>query len=1417
MRLKKIISMLIAFVMMFSVIPTSIAASIADDMVSFELFYDFEDYKTETPIRISSEQTLPDSLWEIVGTSSQRGSFGSYTENNNTAMLLGSYSSPTLWFDRYVDSGILHISYDFKLSHGGMTFQTKFQDKWGMNESPRDYGANNWSFATTIEGAGKDSEEPAQIKYFAVKSDETNKQDMNSYNYITSDLTVTTGEYHRFDMITTELSQDLPTANFYIDGVLVNRMPVGTGSGEGFRSVSLSAKAVDNTTAQPLTENVLVDNLSVSRFYDDLALRGNIVGKSGVDAYNGEIAVRLSEQVDDSLLTKENVTITGENGAIYNFSVTDVTKTSFKVKFAGGVSAGEYKLSLSSGILGKASGKALGKPIEFNVKTKEESLQILREDFDSYKSTEELNLAWASNGEGVLLNNVGYKGNNLKITPNRSVAITAQNSFEKVDITEDICVEMFTKYSIGWELGIKSGDSYHKILDADTDGNIKVNSQNTGVNLSKGKWEKLKITFKPNGKLVISDSDTSAEFDYSGFNSFDGLKYQVSKSEVSAYSLNIDSIKIFKKQDADTVSSLSFKNNELLIGASMYTQAEKNENGYVLYGRDETSLNHLKACLLLDIDKDLSNVDKFENIKVRVSYLDEGYGHFFLKYNTPSGEKYSEEVATFDEGGEKTYEFNLTDVIFNSNLQHNDVDAEGNGTITKIYSDIDICTTTNTYKTNMSYVAKYNYTKEPVCITKVEILRDNTYSPIDISHETESAGNIFYDYNMPEFNISFTDLSDEGASFKAEYNIYEYDKDMNPVLKQSGEKEYYGTSSEKVSYNAEKFGLYALELTLEGNVGDKVISQREWIDFSKCVGNDNLDYKMGVGSHLIRNTDIPMEQALTIMTKGGFGLSRDDTSWDEYEKEKGVYELTDRQEEYFDLMAKYKLEPIIILSDSNALYDSDHNAFPSDDTLTSAYGNYVKNLLSEPKVSAVCSMIEAINEPDILMKHNKTPQSVKIYTNTAEQNEERGRIYANILKTTNQVVQEINTKKNEDYKLGGFSLCMIWTHNDPIKSPYLRFAEGALDELDGEQAFDALTLHPYGGPTDDPEIGEDGRENPNYSSSILYKIRRMRGLFTGETFINPTTGEESVANDSVSGQRYNYEIPGIWHTEFGYSSAKYKTGDSQSMCTGDDFKQAELLLRGINIIKSDNLSDKVWIYDLIDDGMRENEEQFNYGIINSKNHTTPYSAKYAYLAMSNFNKMIDGATDSKEEYSNNYCFVSEYDCGVRDVHLMWTSNPDGAELTYDFGEKCYYYDIFGNKLDEADVKADGKYSLTMTPFYVVCGEDIKRQTSDFEYKITDGIFDITEKPLSQIDVKNIELKLENGEMRESAYTLMGALYKGERLVKAVTMPSPAKADNGIDTINVSFDGVNISDYDKLKFFVWEDISKLKPLQRDFEK
>ena len=166
---------------------------------------------------------------------------------------------------------------------------------------------------------------------------------------------------------------------------------------------------------------------------------------------------------------------------------------------------------------------------------------------------------------------------------------------------------------------------------------------------------------------------------------------------------------------------------------------------------------------------------------------------------------------------------------------------------------------------------------------------------------------------------------------------------------------------------------------------------------------------------------------------------------------------------------------------------------------------------------------------------------------------------------------------------------------------------------------------------------------------------------------------------------------------------------------------------------------------------------------------------------------------------------------------MWTSNPDGADLTYDFGEDCYYYDIFGNKLDETDIKADGKYSLTMTPFYVVCGENIKRQTSDFEYKITDGIFDITEKPLSQIDVKNIELKLENGEMRESAYTLIGALYKGERLVKAVTMPSPAKADNGIDTINVSFDDVNISDYDKLKFFVWEDISKLKPLQREFEK
>ena len=96
MKIKRIISGLLSAVIAATLIPASYAAHQFDDEVAFELFYDFEDYHVGIPGRINTGQTLPDSYWEEVGTSSQRGAYGSLTEDGNTAMLLGSYSTADL-------------------------------------------------------------------------------------------------------------------------------------------------------------------------------------------------------------------------------------------------------------------------------------------------------------------------------------------------------------------------------------------------------------------------------------------------------------------------------------------------------------------------------------------------------------------------------------------------------------------------------------------------------------------------------------------------------------------------------------------------------------------------------------------------------------------------------------------------------------------------------------------------------------------------------------------------------------------------------------------------------------------------------------------------------------------------------------------------------------------------------------------------------------------------------------------------------------------------------------------------------------------------------------------------------------------------------------------------------------------------
>ena len=218
----------------------------------------------------------------------------------------------------------------------------------------------------------------------------------------------------------------------------------------------------------------------------------------------------------------------------------------------------------------------------------------------------------------------------------------------------------------------------------------------------------------------------------------------------------------------------------------------------------------------------------------------------------------------------------------------------------------------------------------------------------------------------------------------------------------------------------------------------------------------------------------------------------------------------------------------------------------------------------------------------------------------------------------------------------------------------------------------------------------------------------------------------------------------MWHTEFGYSSS---TGEnSANMSVGDEYKQAEMIIRLMDEIKRDNPQDVTYIYEMSSDGTDLTDREDNFELIRSCYAENPYSAKFAYLAVANYNSLTANATTiSRVESGNNITggnYITKYEKDGCNVYLLRTTNGSGSTTRYDFGsENLYYYDLFGNKLEESDVKSGDAYKLTTVPYYIVSGEDVNRAEPENDTRMRAGEFVIRGRIPSGEENKKISVTL----------------------------------------------------------------------------
>ena len=511
--------------------------------------------------------------------------------------------------------------------------------------------------------------------------------------------------------------------------------------------------------------------------------------------------------------------------------------------------------------------------------------------------------------------------------------------------------------------------------------------------------------------------------------------------------------------------------------------------------------------------------------------------------------------------------------------------------------------------------------------------------------------------------------------------------------------------------------------------------------------------------------------------------------------------------------------------------------------------------------------IEIWNEPDIGIS-NTDPDKEVDATNVSnsENYRYRAKLYTDMLIEAYKGAVKAEKEVGADYLIGGFSMQNYWWWTSGR-----RFLDCALDYLkkspdaavyNNGQFFDVFAIHPYYGK--DTENGYEGTYVTNQFDGVAAEIESYKGLITGGMEFGANNVDKwTKAKGAVTGNTYDFKLKdGAWCTEFGLSTAMFPNGVSTGMKevgtdadsnpiyekqADRDWQQAIKLMRGFDVIKTADSANKVWFYDFIDDGVRDNEHEYKFGMLNNWDDTVPYSAKYSYLAAAAYNKLTEGATDAEMlddymKYTDNLengrkystlTFISKYTTPKRKVYMMRTTKSEPQyispwEICQGKGfstniNNLKFYDMLGNRIDSAQIVSGNKFKVTREPYYVVEGDatDIDGDSdipkiSFIKDNDTENVYETISK--DEINISSFKFMIDFEKTTEpSDYRVIIALYDDDRLVQTLYKYKYSGVTSGDNKKVFSVNGIKPdTKFDKLKIIAVEDTNNIKPIARAFE-
>lgn len=258
-----------------------------------------------------------------------------------------------------------------------------------------------------------------------------------------------------------------------------------------------------------------------------------------------------------------------------------------------------------------------------------------------------------------------------------------------------------------------------------------------------------------------------------------------------------------------------------------------------------------------------------------------------------------------------------------------------------------------------------------------------------------------------------------------------------------------GTKKVQCTGAVSKYGVHTFTVYIKDKNTGEVLTGETEVSLSKQVLN--LNSSAGISAHFAWGSN--PNSTIPYLRKMGSGFVRDEIYWKDYEKEKGVYKLPEKADDYVNKLVENGIEPLIILDFGNTLYTETENAYPETDEQILAYGNYVYNLVKDLKGRV--TYFEVWNEMNL-------------------QGVEKGTTYAKMLKTAYERAKQANP----DCKIVG-------PVTAGISQSFFRYMKQEVPDI--ANYMDVLSYHEYGY-TKTPE-------DADYEGTLRYCTDTLRTYF----------------------------------------------------------------------------------------------------------------------------------------------------------------------------------------------------------------------------------------------------------------------------------------------------------------------------------